>query len=268
MDLIKTETIDRVLYVKLNRPELRNAFNPEMIKEITKVVSEASNDDELRALVLSGEGPAFCAGADLNYMKSMVDYSVAENRKDSEVLFDMFYALKTCDVPTIASLHGYVMGGALGLVSACDLAVAHKETQFCFSEVKLGIAPAVISPFIIRKTLPQFYNRYLLTAEMFSAKEAFKGGLISAVGNDSEKDEILKKWIKKFQQNGRRAVRATKTLVSYVEEQSKWLDQKSETTKVIADLRVSSEGQEGLRSFLEKRKPSWIIEREAKDAKN
>ncbi len=260
MEFVELETKNDVLHIRLNRPEIRNAFNPKMIGEVTKALADAGKESTLRAVVISGNGQSFCAGADLNYMKSMVDFSVAENRKDSEILFDMFYTLKNMEIPTIAKVHGHVMGGAIGLLAACDVGVAEKETQFCFSEVRLGIAPAVISPFVIKKTNKSFYTRYLVSAEMFGVDIALRGGLISEVHPADEMDAAVEKILKRFKSNGKRAVRATKNLISYVEENNSWINVKNETTKVIADLRVSEEGQEGLRSFLEKRKPNWIQE--------
>lgn len=244
--------------VELHRPEVRNAFHPDMIGEITKIFKFISKNKSTRAVVLSGAGSSFCAGADLDWMKSMAKYSQAENVRDSQKLYEMFMVVRDCPVPVVGKIHGHAMGGALGLVSVCDMAVAMENTQFCFSEVKLGLSPAVISAFVKDKMYASDVQRYVLTAEVFSAQQACKSGLIQAVAsNDRELEEQAEKWLESICSNGPQAVIATKKLLRQVRGLTTEAKLKSYTTRLIAALRVSKEGQEGLKSFFEKRKASW-----------
>lgn len=261
--LIVTE-LDRVIYVKLHRPEVRNAFNPEMISEITQLFQKLASRTDLIAITLQGEGKAFCAGADLTWMKEMVKYNFDQNLQDSEKLYDMFGSIESCPTPVIGVAHGAVFGGALGLVACCDYVIAEANTQFCFSEVKLGLAPAVISSFILRKAPRGLVQPLMMSGQIFSAVRGLQMGLLHDVFEfNAEKDmsqqlnQELSKVLHIFKNNGGEAVRATKKLVSTVEELS-LKDQKAISTQVIAERRVSPEGQEGLKAFLEKRSPSWI----------
>lgn len=255
MSAIKIKIEDHVATVTLNRPQVRNAFDADMIEELAKAFSELSLNKNLRVLVLEGEGESFCAGADLNWMKSMAKFTRIENIEDSEKLYNMFKALSDMPFPVLAVVQGHVMGGALGLVAASDICLSLGKTQFCFSEVRLGLAPAVISPFVAAKVAMTDLHRYFLTAEVFGPKEARRIGLVQDFGSAKEVKELKNLIIKKLSQNGPLAVRASKALLKQI---PKLDDSKKVTTELIANLRVSREGQEGLASFLEKRKPSWL----------
>ncbi len=254
--LIVQETPD-VVQVSLNRPEQRNAFNPEMIAEITKVFKGLQKKSQLRMVVLSGEGVSFCAGADLQWMKSMVKYSKAQNIKDAEKLFDMFQAIQNCTAPIVCKVQGHVMGGALGLVAVSDLVVSEEKTKFCFSEVKLGLAPAVISAFVKNKMSVSAMNRWMLTGEIFSAQDALAAGLIHAIQPGLQIDQQVESWSKILLANGPQAVRETKKLIQTVSVLDKTSLLKKYTSQVIAKLRVSEEGQEGLKCAIEQKRPSW-----------
>lgn len=256
MENLRVIQKDHLISVTLNRPKVRNAFNDEMIKEMTATFKQASKNEELRVMILQGAGESFSAGGDLNWMKSMVDYTEKENIADSEKLYEMYEALKNVPVPVVTMVHGHAMGGALGLIAASDIVYAEEDTQFCFSEVRLGLAPAVISAFVKDKILPRDMHRYFLTAEVFDAADAFDMGLVHGYGGKEEVEETVFKTAQKISKNGPQAVRATKKLIFELES-SKNL--KKTTSEVIAKLRVGDEGQEGLSAFFEKRKPSWLI---------
>ncbi len=253
--LVVTE-LDHVAYVKLHRPDMRNAFNPEMIGEITQAFLDLEKRKDVRAVVLQGEGKAFCAGGDLNWMKEMVNFSFEQNLQDSTVLFEMFEAIAHCTLPVIALVHGAAFGGALGLIAACDEVIAEEGTQFCFSEVKLGIAPAVISAFVQRKAVPGKIRPLMLSATVFNAHIAQQAGLVTEVVAAGEGHTALQKVLHPYLQGGPEAVRETKKLLNNLESLN-WQQQKEATAKVIAERRASPEGQEGLRAFLEKREPTW-----------
>jgi methylglutaconyl-CoA hydratase len=251
------EVVNRVATVSLNRPDVRNAFHPSMIRELTEVFTVLGSRKDLSVVLLRGEGKSFCSGADLGYMKSMAAFSFEENEKDSQQLFGMFWALRSCPHPIVGRLHGHVMGGALGLAALCDVAVAVEATQFCFSEVRLGLAPAVISPFVLERMSPSYARRYMLTGEIFGTEEAIQSGLIHFAGSEVLVDSHLVELINSMCQNGPEAARSTKALLRSISETSEWSRKREMTTKVIAERRVSAEGQEGLKSFLEKRPPKW-----------
>ena len=257
---IKISNTDRVMTVSLDRPDVRNAFNPEMIAELTKVFVSVSQRSDIAAVVLRGEGRAFCSGADLNYMKWMARFSYAENAVDSQALYEMFWALRLCPQPVIGRIHGYAMGGALGLIALCDVAAAVEGTKFCFSEVKLGLVPAVISPFVLQKMNKSAARDLMLTGEIFDTQTALQSGLLRYAGTEETVDEFISKRIKAICQNGPEAVRATKNLITTIEAAQDWSIWRDLTTHVIAERRVSVEGQEGLKAFFEKRSPDWKLE--------
>lgn len=256
MSFVVVTEMNQVAYVKLHRPEVRNAFNPEMIAEITKTFVELESRQDLRAVVLQGEGKVFCAGGDLNWMKEMVNFSFDQNIEDSLKLFAMFEAIAQCSLPVIGLVHGAAFGGALGLIAACDEVVAEEGTQFCFSEVKLGIAPAVISAFVNRKAVPGKVRPLMLSATVFNAHTAQQVGLVTEVVPVGEGHTVLQKVLHNYSQCGPEAVRETKKLLNSLNSMT-WDQQKKATAKVIAERRASPEGQEGLKSFLEKREPTW-----------
>ena len=250
----------RAVRIWLNRPELRNAFDPVTIGELTTVFQELAQHLDVQVLVLAGRGKSFCSGADLAYMRSMAKFTLEENRTDADRLFEMFWTLRSCPQLTIARLHGHVMGGALGLVAACDVAVAADQTQFCFSEVRLGLAPAVISPFVLEKMRSDFVQRYFLTGEVFGCNEATAGGLVQISGDEAAIDDSVEQLLQTALKNAPEAIRATKHLLQKLKEPQvahSWSDRRQLTTDTIAKLRASAEGQEGLRAFLEKRPPAW-----------
>ena len=256
-ETIKLEASDRAATVTMNRPEVRNAFHPSMIRELTDAFTQLAQRSDVSVIVLKGEGKSFCSGADLGYMKSMADFSLGENQTDAEQLFDMFSAIRNCPQPVIGRVHGHVMGGALGLTAVCDIVAAVAGTQFCFSEARLGLVPAVISPFCLEKMRPAAAHRYMLTAEVFGPDEAQEAGLVAFVGDETLVDAFVMRVTTTLLDNGPEAVRSTKKLLRSVYETQDWNRRRELTSRTIAERRVSEEGQEGLRGFLEKRQPKW-----------
>lgn len=248
-----------VATVTLNRPEVRNAFNEEVIAELTAVFSELGERTEVRCVVLAGNGPAFCAGADLNWMKRMAGYSHDENLADAAALARMLRVIYTCPKPTIARIQGDVYAGGTGLVAACDIAVAVDTAQYCLSEARLGLLPATISPYVIRAMGARAAHRYFLTAERFDAAEALRIGFVHEVVATDALDAKVTEIARTLVANGPAAVKAGKQLLHDVagHEITSWLVDK--TVEGIADIRVSPEGREGVASFLEKRKPNWLL---------
>jgi methylglutaconyl-CoA hydratase len=242
----------------LNRPEVRNAFNDQVIAELTQAFAGLGQRDEVRCIVLAAEGAAFCAGADLNWMKRMADYSHAENIADAGALAEMLRVIYTCPKPTIARVQGDVYAGGTGLVAACDIAVSVDTAGYCLSEVKLGLIPATISPYVIRAMGARAAHRYFLTAERFSAAEALRIGFVHEVVTAAELDAKVTELAKALVNAGPQAVRLCKQLVQDVAEQAITPELVQMTVAGIADIRVSDEGREGVQSFLQKRKPNWL----------
>lgn len=241
-------------HIKLNRPDVHNAFHPEMITAITEAYEEAS-ESKVKLVVLSGNGKSFSAGADLNWMKSMAKYSEKENFQDALRLFDMFQAIYDCTAVTVCVAHGNVFGGGLGFVAASDVVIAEEETKFCFSEVKWGLSPATISPFVRTKVNESYAKHWMLTADIFTAKEALGAGLIYKSVKKEELSLAVKTLTKNILENGAEALQATKHLLNAQGHNP--LRCRKETAKLIAKRRVSKEGQEGLNYFLTKTMPSW-----------
>jgi methylglutaconyl-CoA hydratase len=246
--------------VTLNRPEVRNAFNDEVIAELTATIVEYGARPEVRCIVLAGNGPSFCAGADLNWMKRMASYTYDENLSDARALAQMLRVLYRCEKPTIARVQGDAYAGGMGLVAACDVAIAVDTANFCLSEVKLGLIPATISPYVIRAMGPRAAHRYFLTAERFGAAEAHRIGFVHDVVKADELDVKVRDVAQAFVAAGPAALKACKALVQDVagEEIDHALIER--TVKGIADIRVSDEGREGIQSFLGKRKPNWLTQ--------
>ena len=243
--------------VALSRPDLHNAFNDQMMQEIIHALEALGQDEKVRTIVLSAEGKSFCAGADVNWMKRMVNYSFDENIADANLLARMLRAIRECPKPVIARVHGAAFGGGVGLTAACDMAVALESAVFCLSEVKLGIIPAVISPFVLEKIGMSGMRRYAITAERFDAREAHRLGLVSHVAtSEAELDRWIEEISKAVAANGPAAIAACKRTLSEVGGMQ-WDAVQALTTQRIAELRVSPEGQEGLKAFLEKRSPNW-----------
>ena len=240
------------------RPDLHNAFNEVVIAELTAAFVDAGRRDDVRVVILAGEGKSFCAGADVHWMKRMIGYSVDENVADALAMAKMLRAIRDCPKPVIARIHGPAIGGGVGLAAACDIAVAVESAVFSLSEVKLGIIPAVISPFVLEKIGIGHARRYGLTAERFAASEARRIGLIHEVFPTVE---AMDAWIaatcEAIRTNSPAALSACKQILTAVDGQS-WDVVQGLTAERIAAIRVSPEGQEGLRSFLEKRTPNWV----------
>ena len=244
--------------VWLNRPEVRNAFNETTIAELTDVFSALDTCHQVRAVVLAARGPAFCAGADLNWMKKMASYSREENLADAAGLAAMLRAIHDCAKPVVARVQGDCYAGGMGLAAACDVVVAAEGAYFCLSEVKLGLIPATISPYVIRAMGAQAARRYFLTAERFSATEAGRLGLAHEVVTAEALDDTVAGIVKALVSASPDAVAAAKLLVRDVAGQPLTDALVDDTVVRIADIRASEQGREGVRSFLEKRKPSWL----------
>ncbi len=249
------EVKDNVISIWLNRPEVHNAMNALMIEEMTDAFS-SFGDDQTRAIVLRGKGKSFCAGADLNYMKEIASFGIDENMQDSLKLARLFQSIYSCPFPTIAMVHGSAFGGANGLLAACDIVLAEENTTFAFSEVKLGIAPATIAPFVMKRIGEFGAKELMITGKRFKTKDALLWKLINISVHENELETELKHILQEVKRNGPKAVRATKKLIlSIVEDEP---DNMMEyTANIIAELRASTEGQEGMSSFLDKRKPNW-----------
>ncbi len=251
--------VDQVARVTLSRPDVRNAFNDEVIAELTAAFLDLGGRDDVRAIVLAAEGPAFCAGADLNWMRRMADYTREENLADAAKLAEMLRVMYECPKPTVARVQGDVYAGGMGLVAACDMAVSVDSAHYCLSEVKLGLIPATISPYVIRAMGARAAHRYFLTAERFSAQEAHRIGFLHEVvvadALDAKVDELLKA----LTSASPHAVRACKQLVQDVAEREIDASLIDATVAGIADIRASDQGREGVQSFLQKRKPGWLL---------
>jgi methylglutaconyl-CoA hydratase len=255
--MLLVEKKDGVASVTLNRPEVRNAFDDALIKRLHETFLSLGKDQSVRAVVLAGNGPAFCAGADLNWMKRMASYGYDENLRDAQALAEMLAALDRMPKPTIARVHGPAFAGGTGLVAACDIAVGAPEAKFCFSEAKLGLSPATIGPHVLRAIGERNARRYFLTAEVFDASEAHRIGLLSAVVPSQELDSFVEELLKHLLAGGPEALRKIKDLVRAVSARPVDDALVAETARRIAEIRVSAEGKDGIASFLEKRKPSW-----------
>ncbi|TWG82240.1 methylglutaconyl-CoA hydratase [Cupriavidus gilardii J11] len=253
-----TVAIDRhVATVALNRPDVRNAFNESVIAELSGAFRALGNEAAVRAIVLAGNGPAFCAGADLNWMKKMAGYSHDENLADAMGLAGMLHTIWSCPKPVIARVHGDTYAGGVGLVAACDIAVAADHAHFCLSEARLGLLPATISPYVIRAMGEQAARRYFITAERFDAAEALRLGFVHAVVPADALDAKVAELTAALVTNSPNAVRESKRLVQDVAGRAIDDALLADTAERIATIRASEEGREGVRSFLEKRSPSW-----------
>jgi methylglutaconyl-CoA hydratase len=249
---------DKVATVTLDRPELRNAFNEQAIAELALAFDELGRNELVRAIVLAANGPAFCAGADLNWMKKMAGYSHDENLADASHLADMLRTIYLCPKPTVAKVQGDCYAGGMGLAAACDIVVASEVVNFCLSEVKLGLIPGTISPYVIKAMGEQAARRYFLTAERFNAQEARRIGFAHEVVALDALDTTVAGIVKSLATNSPNAVVEAKKLVREVVGQPVLDALLSDTANRIAEIRASDEGREGVASFLEKRKPSWL----------
>lgn len=255
--MLTVETKGGVARVTLDRPEIRNAFDDALIAELTRVLHELDADDKVRAVVLAGNGPAFCAGADLNWMKRMAGYGYEQNLADARALAAMLKTLDRMRKPTLARVHGPAFAGGVGLVAACDIAVGVPEAKFCLSEAKLGLSPATISPYVVRAMGERAARRYFLSAEVFDANEAHRIGLLSMVSPSEKLDGEIEEILKHLVQGGPEALAKIKDLIRFVSSGDVDDAMIDDTAQRIAGIRVSPEGREGIASFLEKRKPAW-----------
>ena len=247
-----------VATLTLNRPEVHNAFDDHLIAGLTTRLRELDHAPDVRVVVLAGNGKSFSAGADLNWMKRMAGFSEGENLRDAVALADLLHTLSALSKPTVARVHGAAYGGGVGLVAACDIAVAGRSASFSLSEVRLGLIPAVISPYVIAAIGERQARRYFLTAERFDAQEALRIGLVHMAVDDVKLDDAVRGIVGHLSKGGPRAQIAAKDLIAAVTDRP--IDRKlvEDTADRIARIRVTAEGKEGVAAFLEKRPPAWV----------
>ncbi|MEQ8554670.1 MAG: enoyl-CoA hydratase-related protein [Cyclobacteriaceae bacterium] len=246
-----------VATIWLNREQVRNAFNEEMIADLLETLVKLDQDPGLRLLILRGKGPVFCAGADLNWMRKAVDYSYNQNMDESLMLAKMLNSLYTFSKPTIALVHGAAIGGGVGLISCCDFVFSLPDTKFSFSEVKLGLVPAVISPYAVKRIGERYAKQLMLTGKLFGEDEALDVGLIDFFGEEAEVQAQVSSVISLIKEAGPEAVSKCKRLISKVVNQWTLEEAIEKTSGLIAEIRSSNEAQEGMRAFLAKKKPNW-----------
>ena len=247
-----------VATVWLNRPDVRNAFNDEVIGELASAFAGFAADADLRCVVLGGRGKAFCAGADLNWMRKLADYDWAQNRDDAGRLAEMLATIDRCPVPIVGRIHGDCYAGGVGLAAVCDVRVAGDAATFCLSEARLGLLPATISPYVVRAMGEQAARRFFVTAERFDARAAQSMGFVHEVAAAGAIDAAVDAVVAAIVANGPMAARACKQLVRDVVGREITAELRAETARRIADVRASAEGKEGIQSFLDKRKPAWL----------
>ena len=255
--ILERSDVGQVAHVRLNRPDVRNAFNAELIAELTRAFEDLAGDESVRAVVLSGNGKVFCGGADISWMRASLDLSYDRNVADAQAMSDMFRAIDRCPKPVIGRIHGAALGGGAGLAAVCDTVIASADAVFGFTEVKLGIIPAVISPFVLAKIGVSHARALFLSGERFDAKRAHHIGLVHEVVVADTLDVCIERVVNEILSAGPEAVAAAKALVPKVREAS-YDESRDITAEAIAKQRTSPEGQEGLRAFLERRKASWI----------
>jgi methylglutaconyl-CoA hydratase len=263
---LDVQIVHRVAVVWLAREAVRNAFNETVIAELTQTFRALGADESVRAIVLAAKGPAFCAGADLDWMRRMSGYSHDENRQDARKLADMLRTIYECPKPVIARVHGDAYAGGIGLVAACDIAVAALDAEFCLSETRLGLVPATISPYVIQAIGERQARRYMVTAEKFTASEAFRIGLVHELAPPDELDARVNVLLGALMTTSAAAVSSTKRLVREVAGQRIDDALLAHTAEAIAQARASEDGKEGVQAFLSKRKARWVQEFEAAQA--
>ena len=256
---IETIAQGGVAWIWLNRPDVRNAMNDVMISELNNAVADAIADNTLGAIVLAGRGKAFCAGGDLSWMRRAKEMTPDEAKADSLKLAQLLQCLYQSPKPTVARVHGSAFAGAMGLVAACDIAIASDSTKFCLSEVKLGLIPAMISPYVIRAMGERAARRYFLSAEVFQAAEAYRIGFISDLCIEAELDEQIDRLLGHLLQGAPQALSEAKRLIRDVEGQPINEALAMQTAQRIAAIRAGDEAQEGIAAFFEKRKPAWQL---------
>lgn len=248
---------DKAATITMRRPEAHNAFNTQLVQDLQAAFTALIQDTRLHAVILTGDGPSFSAGADISTMKQSATFSQEQNLADALRLADLFDTINTFPCPVIARVNGTAMGGGVGLLAVCDIVIAAETARLAFSEVKLGIAPAVISPYVVRKIGETHARVLFVTGERFSAARAHEIGLVHTVVKLEELDTAIEKTVKELLRSGPTALRASKQLALNVGRMDHDTARRY-TAEIIATLRVSPEGQEGLRSFLEKRDPNWV----------
>jgi methylglutaconyl-CoA hydratase len=257
-ETLKMTIEGRIATITLNRPDVRNAFNEQSILELTQAFDGLGRSDMVDVIVLAANGVAFCAGGDLNWMKKMAGYTDAENLADARQLADMLRAIYLCPRPVVAKVQGDCYAGGMGLVAACDIIVAVEEAHFCLSEVKLGLIPATVSPYVIKAIGESAARRYFLTAERFPAQEAQRLGLVHDVATAETLDARVAEIVKSILANSPHAVREAKVLVREIAGRPVDEALLADTAERIARIRASEQGREGVGAFLEKRKPNWL----------
>jgi methylglutaconyl-CoA hydratase len=257
---IRLEIENELCTLWLNRPEIHNAFNEVMIAEIIDAFDFIEKSSDIKIVILKGKGKSFCAGADLNWMRNVANYSYEQNYEESLNLSKCFYKIYTCSKPTIAKVHGAAIGGANGLLAACDFAFADDNTVFSLSEVKIGIVPACISPYVTKRVGEYGSKELMLTGKRFKGKEAEYHKLINKSLNPDELESYIQEIIDLLKTSGPEAMSHCKNLLHDISNDLSLNDAISFTAKMIAEIRASAEGQEGMSAFLEKRKPNWVKE--------
>jgi len=257
LERLELEIDDGVARLWLSRPEVRNAFDGRMVSELSRVLDELATSDSVRVIVLGGRGKVFSAGADLDWMKELAGFGREENLREAGEMAELFFALATSPKPVVARVQGAALGGGVGLVAACDIAVAAEGTRFGFPEVRLGLVPAVISPYVLSKIGESAAREYFLTGERFEAEKARELGLVRAVVPEGELDGAIDGRVRELLQAGPHAIAEAKALLRAVIAR-RVENVREDTVARIAAVRASAEGQEGLKAFLEKRKPDWV----------
>lgn len=260
MNTLKIERDTRgVAMIAMNRPQVHNAFDEAMICELIEAFRDLGADDTVRVIIIAAEGKSFCAGADLNWMKRASEYNEDQNREDAGELALMLNAIYACPKPVIARVQGNAFGGGVGVVAAADIAIGVADAQFSLSEVKLGIIPAVISPYVIEAMGARYAHRYFISAERFSASEAYRIGLLHDLASSVEAmDEQIAVLCSALLANGPKAMESAKNLIQAVSHKSIDDELMEDTIERIAQIRSTPEAKEGIRAFLEKRKPNWV----------
>jgi methylglutaconyl-CoA hydratase len=262
MTTINIQYTDQVATVWLNRPSVHNALNGEMIHELFTFFSEVACNKEIRVVVIRGKGDSFCSGADLNWMKEVSKYNYDQNFLESKTLARCLFTIQSCPKPVVSVVHGACMGGANGIVSASDIVIAANSTRFRFSEVSLGLVPAVISPYVTEKIGKSQAQRLFLLAEEFKAADAQQYGLVHYVMDEQEIEDKIQEIIKKVIKNSPEAIQSTKLLMQELDRLTDSDSVINYTSEVIAKARISDDGQEGMAAFFEKRKPEWALKSE------
>jgi methylglutaconyl-CoA hydratase len=252
--------------VTLNRPDVHNAFDPEMVQALTFVLQDIARDDAVRAVVISGAGRSFCAGADIAHMRKSAKFTKAENQRNASESARMFHALYSLNKPTIAAVHGAVRGGGCGIVAACDIAIAARTATFRLSEVKIGIIPSMISPYVIAAMGERHARRYMLSGEEFDCAEAWRTGLVHDLVEEDHLATRVGEMLGQLYTSGPKAMHAVKQMIPRSAHSLIGPDIVRQTAEGIAEIRATTEAQEGLTAFLEKRKPSWTEPPKAKRA--